>query len=202
MHKRSHKLLASALLRSGRGFSSRRYEWAFLLGSFQPDCNPLTYLKGSLHGRRFGGHTFGNARPFINTRIQRLQDRESWNVWHYYTLGKLTHYLSDAFTFPHNDSFCENLAAHHVYERNLHQDLKAYLSCRELQPAPTVGDLESALDAMHRQYLSQPSASQRDIQYIVHATGLLMACCQPQEPAVSRHVPRLLESLRPLPKSA
>ena len=47
MQKRSHKLLASTLLANVQGFQSRRYELAFLLGSFQPDCNPLTYLKMS-----------------------------------------------------------------------------------------------------------------------------------------------------------
>ena len=47
MQKRSHKLLASTLLENEHGFRARRYELAFLFGSFQPDCNPLTYLKGS-----------------------------------------------------------------------------------------------------------------------------------------------------------
>ena len=42
MQKRSHRLLASALLRSQQGFHAKRFELAFLFGSFQPDCNPLT----------------------------------------------------------------------------------------------------------------------------------------------------------------
>ena len=45
MQKRSHKLLASTLLKDANGFSTRRYELAFLFGSFQPDCNPLTLEK-------------------------------------------------------------------------------------------------------------------------------------------------------------
>ena len=48
MQKRSHKLLAATLLENTQGFQARRFELAFLFGSFQPDCNPLTYLKGSL----------------------------------------------------------------------------------------------------------------------------------------------------------
>ena len=42
MQKRSHTLLASALLRSRDGFDARRFELAFLFGSFQPDCNPFS----------------------------------------------------------------------------------------------------------------------------------------------------------------
>ena len=75
MQKRSHKLLASALLESQRGFSAKRFEWAFLFGSFQPDCNPFTYFKGSLRGQTLCGHNFSNSQSFINKRIQRLQER-------------------------------------------------------------------------------------------------------------------------------
>ena len=98
MQKRSHKLLASALLANVQGFQSRRYELAFLLGSFQPDCNPLTYLKGSVRARLLGGHNFTNSRPYVLTRLQRLEQKDRWNLWNYYTLGKLTHYVADAFT--------------------------------------------------------------------------------------------------------
>ena len=55
MQKRSHKLLASMLLESEHGFRAKRYELAFLFGSFQPDCNPLTYLKGSRRARKLRG---------------------------------------------------------------------------------------------------------------------------------------------------
>ena len=109
MQKRSHKLLASALLANVQGFQSRRYELAFLLGSFQPDCNPLTYLKGSIRARLLGGHNFTNSRPYVLTRLQRLEQKDRWNLWNYYTLGKLTHYVADAFTFPHNEHWPDSL---------------------------------------------------------------------------------------------
>ena len=68
MQKRSHKLLAVALLHSRRGFGARRYEWAFLFGSVQPDCNPFTFLRGSFRARTFGGHRFSNSQHYIHTR--------------------------------------------------------------------------------------------------------------------------------------
>ena len=105
MQKRSHRLLASALLSSQQGFHAKRFELAFLFGSFQPDCNPLTYLKGSWRGQKLRGHNFSNSQLYIYTRIHRLQRRTHWTMWQYYTLGKLTHYLADAFTYPHNDHF-------------------------------------------------------------------------------------------------
>ena len=85
MQKRSHTLLASALLRSRDGFDARRFELAFLFGSFQPDCNPFSYLKGSLRARKFGGHNYTNSHDYIYDHILRLQQGscsiESGFVW-------------------------------------------------------------------------------------------------------------------------
>lgn len=102
MQKRTHTLLARTLLRSETGFSARRFELAFLFGSFQPDVNPFSYLKGSLHYNKLKGHNYNNSRAYINARILKLQRRRRWTIWQYYTLGKLTHYLADAYTYPHN----------------------------------------------------------------------------------------------------
>ena len=97
------------------GFGKKRWEIAFLFGSYQPDCNPLSYLKGSVHGKTLMGHNFSNSRLYIDRNIVRLQNRKRWTVWQYYTLGKLTHYLADAFTFPHNETYEDSLMAHRRY---------------------------------------------------------------------------------------
>ena len=102
LQKRSHALLASALLRSECGFTARRFRWAFLFGSFQPDCNPFTYLKGSLRAYKFRGHNYSNSQPYIAAHIERLQRRASWTMWQFYTLGKLPHYLGYAYTSAHS----------------------------------------------------------------------------------------------------
>ena len=113
MQKRSHKLLASTLLENVQGFRARRFELAFLFGSFQPDCNPLTYLKGSLRAYKLRGHNYSNSQCYIYSRISRLQRRDRWTIWQYYTLGKLTHYLADAFTYPHNENYPDSMLCHH-----------------------------------------------------------------------------------------
>ena len=47
MQKRSHTLLARTLMEQTAGFDKRRFALAFLFGSFQPDCNPLSYGRES-----------------------------------------------------------------------------------------------------------------------------------------------------------
>ena len=179
MQKRSHKLLASTLLAGENGFSAKRYELAFLFGSFQPDCNPLTYLKGSLRAYKFRGHNYSNSQYYIQRHIRSLQRRKRWNLWQYYTLGKLTHYLADAFTYPHNEHYPESLIAHRQYEADLRQYLSDYLENRTLRRANARQDLVDAISELHAQYMSTVTDMRRDVQFILRATQLLMAGCLP-----------------------
>lgn len=179
LQKRSHKLLASMLLESEHGFRAKRYELAFLFGSFQPDCNPLTYLKGSRRARKLRGHNFSNSQLYINQHIRMLQERVRWNIWQYYTLGKLTHYLADAFTYPHNDNYPESLLDHRRYEDELRQYLAKYLSQRTVRREQARHDLVTAIDELHQQYMDSVADMRRDVQYILQATAMLMAGCLP-----------------------
>lgn len=183
MHKRTHCQLAKALLRNENGFARRRYELAFLFGSFQPDCNPLTYLKGSRHGTRFGGHTYANNRAFIEKRAERLRQRTKWHLWQYYTLGKLTHYVADAFTWPHNPDFPEGKWGHHVYEREMRRAIAARMLWERVDRRAERGTgapLGADLAALHEQYLGEEERGlARDLRYIPLAADLLMARCAP-----------------------
>ena len=180
MQKRSHTLLASALLRSRDGFDARRFELAFLFGSFQPDCNPFSYLKGSLRARKFGGHNYTNSHDYIYDHIERLQRRhKTWTMWQYYTLGKLTHYLADAFTYPHNENFPDTMLDHHRYETDLRQYFSGYMAHRTPRQLKSDQELVTALEELHQQYMENRSTTGRDTRYILMATRMLMAGCLP-----------------------
>lgn len=179
MKKRSHKLLASTLLEYKHGFQARRYEWAFLFGSFQPDCNPLTYLKGSLRAYKFRGHNFSNSQAYINNHIRRLQQRTRWSIWQYYTLGKLTHYLADAYTYPHNPDYPCTMLDHHNYETDFRRFMRGYLAHQHLRRQQARRDLIAALEELHEQYMATRASMLRDANYILKATSLLMAGCLP-----------------------
>ena len=179
MQKRSHKLLASMLLQSQHGFAARRYELAFLFGSFQPDCNPLSYLKGSLRARKFRGHNFSNSQLYINAHIARLRQCRSWTTWQYYTLGKLTHYLADAFTYPHNENVPDTMLDHHRYETDLRQYFSGYMAHRTPRQLKSDQELTTALEELHQQYMENRSTTGRDTRYILMATRMLMASCLP-----------------------
>ena len=179
MQKRTHTLLARTLLRSEMGFAARRFELAFLFGSFQPDVNPFSYLKGSLHYNKLKGHNYANSREYINAKIRKLQRRRCWTVWQYYTLGKLTHYLADAYTYPHNEDYPDTMLGHHCYETDLRQFMRGYLAHRYIRRQQARRDLVAALEELHEQYMATRASMVRDANYILKATGLLMAGCLP-----------------------
>lgn len=179
MQKRTHTLLARTLLRSETGFSARRYELAFIFGSFEPDVNPFSYLKGSLRHNKLKGHNYANSRAYINAKIRKLQRRRRWTVWQYYTLGKLTHYLADAYTYPHNPNYPDSMLDHHNYETDFRQFMRGYLAHRYLRRQQVRRDLVAALEELHEQYMATRASMVRDASYILKATGLLMAGCLP-----------------------
>lgn len=179
MQKRTHTLLARTLLRSEMGFSARRFELAFLFGSFQPDVNPFSYLKGSLHYNKLKGHNYANSREYINAKIRKLQRRRCWTMWQYYTLGKLTHYLADAYTYPHNENYPNTMLDHHCYETDLRQFMRGYLAHRCVRRQQARRDLIAALEELHQQYMETRASMLRDANFILKATSLLMAGCLP-----------------------
>ena len=179
MQKRSHKLLAEMLLKSEHGFRAKRFELAFLFGSFEPDCNPFSYLKGSLRATRFGGHNYSNSQGFIERHIERLQKKTHWNIWQYYKLGKMTHYLADAFTFPHNTHYTDTMLAHHIYETELRAYLEEYMAGRSLRQKVFRSNVVECLRELHDYYMESPADQRMDVEYIVEAASLLMAGCRP-----------------------
>ena len=179
MQKRTHTLLARTLLRSEMGFAAKRFELAFLFGSFQPDVNPFSYLKGSLHYNKLKGHNYANSRNYINAKIVKLQHRQFWTVWQYYTLGKLTHYLADAYTYPHNENYPNTMLDHHCYETDLRKFMRGYLAHRYIRRQQARRDLVADLEELHQQYMETRASMIRDANYILKATGLLMAGCLP-----------------------
>ena len=179
MQKRSHKLLASSLLESVDGFRARRCELAFLFGSFQPDCNPLTYLKGSIRAYKFRGHNYSNSRRYIERRIRRLQARRRWTMWQYYTLGKLTHYLADAFTYPHNEHYPDPLLCHHQYETDLRAYLQEYLAERTVRRQQFRANVAESIAQLPDDSRQSAADQRMDVQFILEATSLLMAGCLP-----------------------
>ena len=180
MKKKSHRLLGRYLTDNLQGFPSQRYEKAFLLGCVEPDYNIFTYFKGSTKGRIFEGHNYSNAQRHILRTVEKLQKRDHWLLLEYYSLGKLIHYIADAFTSPHNETY--SVTDHAIYEIKLHNYLeKGILASYGLAHENICGSVAEYILMTHKQYCSASKSPTTDVQYIIDAARVVFNLLMPEE---------------------
>lgn len=181
MRGKSHRFLGRYLAETYMSGTRRPRVDAFLFGCIEPDWNPVTYLKGSIRSQWLRGHNYGNARRYMQRISRRLENRAHLNLWDYYTLGKLIHYTTDAFTYAHNPEFTSSLGDHREYEAALQNHFLPYL---ESSPQVKTQDACSIMDAIrscHREYIRQDIDIRNDSKYALQACccvlGLLLTPC-------------------------
>lgn len=127
LKRKSHLNLGKRLSFQYFNDPSRLQRGMFLIGCMQPDWNPTTYLKGSRTYAWLRGHNYNNARRYMERLAERLEHCEKWGAFNYYRLGKLIHYITDAFTQAHNAWFAGDLSVHRDYENALQEHFLARL---------------------------------------------------------------------------
>lgn len=110
MKTKNHEELSCYLMEQVDYPVKNKLKRALILGSIEPDYNLITYLRGSIKVEKLRGHNFDNAHHCIETLIDKIETGIMSEVKRWYLLGKLIHYVADAFTFPHNKVFKGNLA--------------------------------------------------------------------------------------------
>ena len=171
MRGKSHRCLGQYLARHYLPGVSPVSIKAFQLGCIEPDRNPMTYLKGSLRCQWLRGHNYRNARRFMRQISRRLERKDTWNLYDYYTLGKLIHYTADAFTYAHNDTFPTQLSDHREYEAALQEHFLRYL---EEDPQVDPRAAHTIMDAIYS-YHWEYEQLQADIH--TDSRFALTACC-------------------------
>lgn len=171
MRGKSHRCLGRYLAEHYLTNIPKRYVKAFQIGCIEPDRNPVTYLKGSFRHQWLRGHNYRNARRFMRYISWRLEKKERLNLYDYYTLGKLIHYTTDAFTYAHNDDFPTQLTDHKAYEDALQ---KYFLQFMAEDPTVDTVEARSIMDVIcgfHREYEQQEANIHNDAKFA------LTACC-------------------------
>lgn len=171
MRGKSHICLGQYLLRHYMNDIPKLHRKAFLIGCVEPDRNPVTYLKGSIRCQWMRGHNYRNARRFMRSISWRLERKEKLTAFDYYTLGKLIHYITDAFTYAHNDTFPTNLADHREYEVALQNHFLSYLEEDPSIDIKTARSIMEAIYSYHREYEALNTNIHIDSRFA------LAACC-------------------------
>lgn len=171
MRGKSHRLLGKYLVEHYMQDVPERCQKAFLFGCIEPDRNPATYLKGSIHYQWLRGHNYCNAQQFMRHIAWRLERKQKLNLFDYYTLGKLIHYTTDAFTYAHNDTFPTDLSEHRDYEAALQEHFLRYIGSNPTVTPPSARSIMEAIYRYHREYCTLPANIHTDAKYA------LRACC-------------------------
>lgn len=171
MRNKSHAAMGRYLLREYLPGLPRPLARIFLVGCTQPDKNPTTYLKGSLRSQWMRGHNYGNAHRYMVRLIRRLEGKQRFNAWDFYSLGKLMHYTMDAFTLPHNENFPQELRSHRSYEVRLQHCFLGRIHRAKKPEAVFLPALE-LIRRSHAQYLRTPGNMDADCAYAFRT------CCQ------------------------
>lgn len=174
---KDHEAVGAYLLSKMDTEMSEHEKQAFLFGNIEPDFNPLTYLRGSIRNQTFRGHNYENAHDYIAWLIYRMEHEELSGARKYYVLGKMLHYVADAFTFPHNKAFSGTLREHCQYEKVLHGCMQEVLKRgRNLRPAyEPKKSLMKQIEQMHEAYEIEDAGYQTDCTYILNAVALVWA---------------------------
>jgi len=158
---------------------------AFLFGCIEPDYNILSYLKGSLKIQLLKGHNFKNSEQHMRRMIEKLQQRSRWRMREYYCLGKLIHYVSDAFTYPHNENFVNGIKEHRHYEGRLNYCFKNYIALQQIQVENAYKSVIDAVGSLHRQYIIASAGIQNDVRYILETADTVFNMLIPEAAGVT-----------------
>lgn len=169
-----HKALGTFLLGQYLSNASPAAQQAFLLGCQFPDRNPTTYLKGSLRHNWLQGHHFDNSLKFMTTLCNRLEAKSSYSIYDYYSLGKLMHYVADAFTHCHNSNFFGSLSEHREYENRLNSIYSSKLKTQSTKSTIWKNSAIGTVLFHHKDYMLLPPSPLHDAAYSVGVCSALM----------------------------
>ena len=161
----SHLKLSIHLAKKYLSYAPLKTRVAFVLGSIGPDFNLFSYLKGfKVHA--FHGHNWENSRNFIKHKTNSILKSNFKSTINYYSLGRLLHFITDAFTYPHNRMYKGGLRQHTDYEKQLHNILMIALNNNPDQKTWLLNNNFDIITA-HANYSIQNMTLENDVNWIL-----------------------------------
>lgn len=149
---------------------------AFLWGNVCPDFT-ITLVTNPHYTKNFFAPVTGQMLALSQTSAAPFYESAAFSK----RLGEICHFLADFFCLAHNETFCQNMAQHVLYEKKLDAyltgnpkvltDVMAFI---QAQPAPFCGGAEELLKSLprlHRDYLGAKKSFDTDLSFILYA------CC-------------------------
>lgn len=150
----------------------RSYQNAFIFGCIEPDINVFSYLRGLTSRKRISGHNYKNVVKYLDETSEILNSKDIWSMSDYFEFGVYIHYLTDAFTYPHNDTFTGTLKEHCEYEEQLHEEFCNYLNSHQKRTHKRKHIIKKSIKKLHSEYLKKCGNPVTDCKYILKMVSL------------------------------
>ena len=169
----SHYKLALYLSESLLGSFPSHIRAAFVTGCVEPDFNLFSYLKG-FSVRPFYGHNWENSREYIAQTFSEFKSRGCINTADFFKLGRLIHYVTDAFTYTHNRMYTGTLREHTLYEKQLHKVFMPFIDSSQPIRLSTYFALSHDISSAHARYSIQNMTPENDAEWIMSVSASLI----------------------------
>lgn len=177
MKTETHRFFALWLIDKYLGELPAVYRAAFYIGCMEPDYSAISYLYG-FFTRPFYGHDYENRRKWLEKRLNRLENF-SLSSGELFKLGRLVHFLCDAFTRVHNYPCHGNFSSHARYEKRLNSAMKSALFDDGTVYAPGTGKPEPISE--HERYICGDPSPENDCRYIIDLAASVIKYALPKE---------------------
>lgn len=181
MKREEHKYLSRYLYISAERKTTRLQHLLLTFGSVAPDLSPVSYIRGFFQGNPFKSHFWCNSQKLIKRYIRQLSKKKEWHFWDYFRFGELTHYLADAFTYPHNDFYPGTMFDHLDYEEvDLHN---VFAEVLDTVPSYEIEETEESfweqVLEMHKEYEEAEHGPESDVRFIHKVNYAAWYCLVP-----------------------
>lgn len=151
----------------------------FVYGNLKPDLTG-TYLTKRHYPSLMFDEVMDKIRSFTDRYTIGPENGHELSV----DLGEICHFMTDFFTYPHNDDIYDrNLLAHYVYEKRIALVIRRRMTEARFErwagpiiPPLTVDALISRIESMHGRYRAQERRHciDDDIMHVCRATAMLV----------------------------
>ncbi len=150
---------------------------AFIYGNLKPDLTG-TYLTKRHNPSVMYDEVMDMIRDFVRTYTIGTTNGRDLSV----DLGVICHYVTDFFTYPHNDDiYGRCLLAHYIYEKRTSLRIAQRVDARKFErwvapviPPFTVEALIGRIGEMHARYKDEKPSIANDMVYICQITAMVV----------------------------
>lgn len=150
---------------------------AFIYGNLKPDLAG-TYLTKRHNPSIMYDEVMDMIRDFTETYTIGTTNGRDLSV----DLGVICHYVTDFFTYPHNDDIYDrSLLAHYIYEKRTSLRISRRIDARKFErwvapviPPFTVDALITRIGEMHARYKGETPSIANDMVYICQITAMVV----------------------------